>query len=297
MPILIMFLTALFIFPAWAAAIPQSSKFDSRMQHIAYNDQNTTVINAQSGYVSTLVFAEDETVIGTEVGFIKGWSITHEANRVYIRPAPIVQSVIDEDGSTLQEAFVPDAVDWNTNLFVTTSAHFYSLELKILETRAQGNLAFVVTWHYPDVINKAANDNVKAHQQAQVIKLEKQRISQAFDAAHTPRNWDYAQRVKPGSETIAPDFAYDDGRFTYLGFSPIKKIPSPFLLVNGKEQTSLPTFTEKGNYRVMVIPSLSRQLVLRYGDAVVGIVNQGFGKVTVRNGSTVSPAVILEEKT
>lgn len=297
MPIIVICLITLLCSPVWAAAIPRGSQFDSRMQSIDFNGQNSTVINAKSGYLSTLIFAENEAVISTEVGFIKGWSISHEANRVYIRPAPIVQPIMDEDGSTLQETFEPDAVDWNTNLFVTTSKHFYSLELNVLDNASRGKQAFVVTWIYPQDISKAQKQTLLVNQETQAREQEKQRITQAFNAAQTPRNWDYAQRVKLGSELIAPDFAYDDGRFTYLGFSPLKKIPSPFLLINGKEQTSLPTFTDKGNYRVMVLPSLSPQLVLRNGDAVVGIVNQGFGKVTVQNGSTISPDVILEPKT
>ncbi|EKN4845175.1 hypothetical protein WDB64_004242 [Yersinia enterocolitica] len=40
---------------------------------------NSTVINTRAGYVTTLVFADDEAVISTEVGFIKGWAVTKEA--------------------------------------------------------------------------------------------------------------------------------------------------------------------------------------------------------------------------
>lgn len=50
------------------------------------------------------------------------------------------------------------------------------------------------------------------------------------------------------------------------------------------------------NYRVMVLRSLSPRFVLRYGSQVVGIENGSYGKVTVANGSTVSPDVKLESK-
>ena len=294
---LFVILTLMLCSSAWGAATPQGSRYDSRMQQVAYNVQNSTVINTRAGYVTTLVFADDEAVISTEVGFIKGWAVTKEANRVYIRPAPITQPVTDADGSTVQQAFLPESKDWKTNLFVTTSAHFYSLELNVLDEGAPASsLAFVVTWNYPEASRKASMDAVKARQKELTEAQEKSRIAKAFNAATTPRNWNYAQRVKQGSEMAMPDFAYDDGRFTYLGFSPLKKIPSPFLLVNGKEQTTIPSFSQQGNYRVMVVHSLAPKLVLRYGDAVVGIVNQGFGLATVSNGSTVSPAVKLEEK-
>lgn len=294
---LFVIITLMLCSSAWGAATPQGSRYDSRMQQVAYNVQNSTVINTRAGYVTTLVFADDEAVISTEVGFIKGWAVTKEANRVYIRPAPITQPVTDADGSTVQQAFLPESKDWKTNLFVTTSAHFYSLELNVLDEGAPASsLAFVVTWNYPDASRKASMEAVKARQKELTEAQEKSRIAKAFNAATTPRNWNYAQRVKAGSEMAKPDFAYDDGRFTYLGFSPLKKVPSPFLLVNGKEQTTIPSFTQQGNYRVMIVHSLAPKLVLRYGDAVVGIVNQGFGLATVSNGSTVSPAVKLEEK-
>ena len=156
--------------------------------------------------------------------------------------------------------------------------------------------AFVVTWNYPEANRKASLEAMQARQKELTAAQEKSRIEKAFNAATTPRNWNYAQRVRAGSEIIEPDFAYDDGRFTYLGFSPLKKIPSPTLVVNGKEQTTIPSFTQQGNYRVMVVHALSPRLVLRYGDAVVGLINQGFGLATVSNGSTVSPAVKLEDK-
>lgn len=46
----------------------------------------------------------------------------------------------------------------------------------------------------------------------------------------------------------------------------------------------------------MVVRSLSPRLVLRYGNAAVGIENTAFGNATVANGDTVSPAVTLKAK-
>lgn len=284
--------------PAWSAAVPQGSRWDSRMQQTYYNVQNSTVINTRAGYVSTLVFSDDEAVIDTQVGFIKGWQVDKNANRVYIRPVPITQPVTGADGTNASQVFLPESKDWKTNLFVTTSRHFYSMELNVLdETAPAKNQAFVVTWQYPEDTRKASEAATLARQKEWSAAQEKSRIEKAFTASTAPRNWDYFMRVKTGSNVIAPDFAYDDGRFTYLGFSPLKKIPSPYVIVNGKEQlTAPPQVKQQKNYRVMVIPSLSEKIVLRYGDAVIGLVNQGFGKVAVSNSSTVSPAVTVEAK-
>lgn len=294
---IILMLSLMLCTAAWGAAVPQGSRYDNRMQQVDYNMQNSTVINTRAGYVTTLVFADDETVISTEVGLRKAWTVTKEANRVYIRPALITQPVTDADGTTVQQAFAPESKDWKTNLFITTSGHFYSLELNVLDDGTKAaNQAFVVTWRYPDADRQADAAAAKARQKEWSEAQEKARITTAFKAATTPRNWNYAMRVRAGSAAIAPDFTYDDGRFTYLGFSPLKKIPSPTLLINDHEQTIIPSFKMQGNYRVMVVPAINPKMVLRYGVAVVGIVNQGFGKVAVSNGSTVSPAVTLEDK-
>lgn len=286
------FVSLLYISTSYAAAMPQGSSFDSRMQQVSYNAQNATVINARAGYVSTLVFSDDEAVISTQVGFIKGWSVTSEANRVYIRPAPIVQPSIDGEGKEIQEVFTPTANDWKTNLFVTTTKHFYSLELSVLDSEEMPkNLAFVVTYRYPDEVRQKTESAQTAREKEWQDQQSKARIDKALKKGQIPRNWDYAMRVEENSRMITPDFAYDDGRFTYLGFSPLKKFPGVFLYENGTEQIANFSVEQKGNFKVIVIQHITPTLVLRYGKAVVGVVNQGFGKVTVAASNTVSPAV------
>jgi type IV secretion system protein VirB9 len=287
----------LFCAGVFAAATPVGSRYDSRMQQVSYNPQNITAVNTMAGYLTTLVFSDDETVISAQVGFPKGWTVNKEANRVYVQPEPIAQPVTKEDGSTAQQTFLPDPKNWKTNLFVTTTKHFYSLDLNVLEDNAPlKNLSVVVAFSYPDDMRKASEQAQAARQKELQELQEKQRIQNAFNAAKSPRNWDYTKRVATGSEFIAPDFAYDDGRFMYLGFNPLKKIPASYTLVNGAEQIATPSFTSQGNYRVMIVPNAPQLILRTAGTAVVGITNQGYGKIAVANSDTVSPSVKLESK-
>ncbi|EKS7306333.1 P-type conjugative transfer protein VirB9, partial [Shigella flexneri] len=257
---------------AWGAATPRGSAYDSRMQNIPYNSQNTTVINTRAGYITTLVFDADEEVITATAGFPQGWTITPDRNRVGISPAPVKQPVTDADGKTVQKIFTPTQQDWQTNLFVTTTKRDYSLMLNVIDNdREAGNLAFVVRFSYPDDTRRQNDAARLARQQELQAAQEKERIQFALKKSTAPRNWNYTRRVAAGSESITPDFAYDDGRFTYLGFSPQKLIPSPTVIVGGSEQVITPTFSTEGNYRVMVLRSLSPRFVLRYGSQVVGI--------------------------
>jgi type IV secretion system protein VirB9 len=278
----------------WGAAMPRGSTWDSRMQNVTYNSQNATVVNTRPGYVTTLLFDDDEEVIDAQAGFPKGWTVTRSDNRVGVSPTPIIQPVTDASGNNVSQVFLPTAKDWKTNLFVVTSKRDYSLELNVLDNDSPSQ-AFVIRYRYPDEVRRqsdvANTTRLKMLRETQ----EKQWIATAFKQATTPRNWRYTKRVAAWSASIAPDFTYDDGRFTYIGFSPVKILPSPFLIVNGQEQAVTPRIVSQGNYTVMVVRA-SPRLVLRYGNAVVGIENAAYGQATVTNGDTVSPAVTLEAK-
>ena len=85
--------------------------------------------------------------------------------------------------------------------------------------------------------------------------------------------------VNKGSDTIAPDFVYDDGVFTYIGFNSTKTIPSIFLFDEANKESILNTHLKKdGNYDVLVVHKIAQKLLLRSGDKLVGIMNNSYGK-------------------
>ncbi|MBE4871322.1 P-type conjugative transfer protein VirB9 [Enterobacter cloacae complex sp. P38RS] len=279
---------------AWSAATPRGSAYDSRMQNVTYNSQNATVVSTRPGYVTMLVFDDDETVIDAQPGFPRGWTVTKSDNRVGVSPNPITQPVTDASGNNISQVFLPTEKDWKTNLFVVTSKRDYSLELNVLDRDSPAQ-AFVIRYHYPDAQRKKSAAASTARQQHQQEALDRQRIAAAFGQATTPRNWRYIKRVATGSTSIAPVFTWDDGRFAYIGFSPSKTLPSVFRVVNGQEQAVTPRTIKQGNYTVMAVPA-SPRLVLRYGTSVVGIENDGSGRIPLTNSDTVSPSVMLEAK-
>lgn len=298
--IIIAVVTLLMCGTGWAAATPQGSRYDNRMQQVSYNARNTTVVYAANSSLSTLVFDNDEQVISVKRGFPRGWLVEAEENRVYIRPAPVKQPVAtaNEDGeqTEAEQVFEPKDKDWRSNLFITTTKRFYSVELRLVDDPAKlSQVAYVVNYTYPlEERTKAAAQQLARQQEWQRQQTQKQ-ISQVLANAKAPRNWQYFMRVAKNSDQIAPDFAYDDGRFTYLGFSPNKRFPAPFQEINGKEQVADFSVEQKGNYKVMVIRRINPRFVLRHDNAVVGIENKGYGKVTINDGKTVSPQVERQE--
>ncbi|HFG1529899.1 TPA: TrbG/VirB9 family P-type conjugative transfer protein, partial [Klebsiella pneumoniae] len=124
-------------------------------------------------------------------------------------------------------------------------------------------------------------------------RQEEQAINRSLENAKSPKNWDYWKRVADGSQSISPDYAYDDGRYTWFGFSPLKKIPSVFVMSGEQETLTNPVVKNSGSFTVVGVP-VDQRFVLRMGNQVVGVENRGFGKVRLPAGDTVSPNVEKE---
>lgn len=293
---LILFALALMCGTAWCAAIPQASRDDARVQQVVYNPLNVTAVSTRPGFMTTLVFDSDEAVISARPGFEEAWEATPDANRVNIRPVALVQGAPGADGNTTQVVIPPNRRDWHTNMLVVTTRRLYNVELNVIDDKSPQQPAFQVSYRYP------GEDREKAHREAAASALEREQkqqqtdIQQALNAAQTPRNWDYLSYPGRDSARVVPDFAYDDGRFTFVGFSAAKSIPSATKALNGQEHVVNSSVRRKGNFTVLVIQEVTPRLVLRSGNAVVGLENRGFGRIRAADGATVSPQVERVEK-
>lgn len=281
---------------AWCAAIPQASRYDARVQQVVYNPLNVTVVSTRPGFMTTLVFDSDEAVISARPGFEEAWEATPDANRVNVRPVALVQGAPGADGNTTQVVIPPNNQDWHTNMLIVTTRRLYNIELNVLDDKSPQQPAFQVSYRYPSEDREKASRETAARALEREQKQQQTDIQQALNAAQTPRNWDYLKYPGRDSTRIVPDFAYDDGRFTFVGFSPAKSIPSVTKELNGQEHVINNSVRRKGNFTVLVIQEVSPRLVLRSGNAVVGLENRGFGKIQAADGATVSPQIERVEK-
>lgn len=281
---------------AWCAAIPQASRYDARVQQVVYNPLNVTVVSTRPGFMTTLVFDSDEAVISARPGFEEAWEATPDANRVNVRPVALIQGTPGADGNTTQVVIPPNSQDWHTNLLVVTTRRLYNVELNVIDDKSPQQPAFQVSYRYPGEAQEKASRETAARALEREQKQQQTDIQQALNAAQTPRNWDYLKYPGRDSTRIVPDFAYDDGRFTFVGFSPAKSIPSVTKELNGQEHVVNSSIRRKGNFTVLAIQEVTPRLVLRSGNAVVGLENRGFGKVQAADGATVSPQVERVEK-
>ncbi len=94
------------------------------------------------------------------------------------------------------------------------------MELNARTFRQPDKIAFVVNYQYPQERRKEQAEIEKKRIEALNKRQEEQAINRSLENAKSPKNWDYWKRVADGSQSISPDYAYDDGRYTGLASAP-----------------------------------------------------------------------------
>lgn len=261
---LVIALAMLVSFAAVAVDLPQSSKFDRRIQYVDYNAGDVVLVRALPGLGARIVFAPGEEILDIGSGFSQGWDFQPRRNTLYVKP----KSVKVSDAVTM----VPTAGKWDTNLMVTTTRRMYDLDLQLLPgggndgkpAMVQG-VAYRIEFRYPE------DDKAKA-----LADASRQATQGKLDAKPPAMNWHYSMQVGKASDGIAPTMAYDDGRFTYLRFPNNRDFPAAFLVAADESESLVNSHIDPSSPDVLVVHRVSRQLVLRLGGAVVGIYNDRF---------------------
>ena len=153
-----------------------------------------------------------------------------------------------------------------------------------LEVSENNNYQYRITFKYPqDEAEEAARiaAEEKARKKAEKERLKKiknqERIKKELAKKTVPRNWNYVLKKNKNSTDIVPDYVYDDGTFTYFGFSKTKSFPTVFEKEEEGESL-LNTHTQKNNnYNILVIHQLVKLVYLRKGEKLVAILNRGYG--------------------
>ncbi len=253
-----------------AKEIPQGSKYDNRIQHVTYNENDVVSLYSHAGLSSQIVFSSEEVVEDIGSGFSAGWEFSDRNNIIFIKPKSV------EIGTGQQKQVMPPvAGKWDTNILVTTNKRLYAFDLYLLPEQkdnsvldANNKVSYRVRFHYPKAEPKTQASNTN------------EKLAADIETRNPPRNWEYSMQIGDNSPSIIPSVAYDDGRFTYLTFPNNSNFPAAFLvnkngtegLVNSHLEASIPN----GPKDTLVIHTVSPAFVLRYGDEVVGIYNDNF---------------------
>ena len=265
-------LMCVLIVASFGASMPTKSSFDSKIAYAVFNAQDVLTITAANGYVSVIEFGKNERVVNIAAGFSEGWEIVDRENLLFIKPKAVTTKFIHNPDPMLNGAEKEMVIDpipqtWKTNLIVTTNTNFYVFDL-VLNAK---NKIYKVSFTYPHLEDEAIEKAKKRLDRA--IEIDK--LQKSLNRTAVPRNWDYYMKVNSGAENIAPDFAYDDGVFTYLGFDNTKVFPSAFAY-DKQEQIVNQHIKKEDKFSVLVIHSTHKQILLRSGDKLVGIFNKGY---------------------
>jgi type IV secretion system protein VirB9 len=100
-------------------------------------------------------------------------------------------------------------------------------------------------------------------------------------------NSDYSIAEGQGSMDIIPTLIFDDGRFTYLRFPNNREVPAVFHVLSDGSETLVNTRMEGD---LLVVDRVSRRLMLRAGQQVIGVWNEAFDidGIAPKAGTTVN---------
>ena len=111
-------------------------------------------------------------------------------------------------------------------------------------------------------------------------------VAERLGAAPHLVNSNYSAAEGENSQDILPTLVFDDGRFTYFRFPNNREVPAVFHVLGDGSETLVNARMEGD---LLVVDRVSRRLMLRAGQAVVGVWNEAFDidGVPPQQGTTV----------
>lgn len=103
--------------------------------------------------------------------------------------------------------------------------------------------------------------------------LSGQVIAERLTAKPRVLNTNYSIAEGAASQDIVPTLVFDDGRFTYFRFPGNREVPAVFHVLGDGGETLVNSRMEDD---LLVVDRVSRRLMLRAGDAVIGVWNESF---------------------
>lgn len=242
----IMALLALVGGVAQAEVYPTAGTADIRVKHVNYNGADVVKVVGHYGFVTHIELGAGESVQSVAMGDSLAWEVAPTGNHLFVKPRE------------------PNAV---TNMTVVTAPNnrVYNFVLTAHQSRngaspRPNDMFFAITFRYPEEERKA--------REAEAAKAKA--ANQLASTPVVPKSWNY---WACGDAEIAPDSAFDDGRFTYLRFTANRDMPAIFEeLSDGKE--ALVNTNVDGDW--IVIQRVLKRVILRRGPLVACVENRSF---------------------
>lgn len=237
---------------------PRRSSQDHRIQYVNYSKDDVVRVNAANGYITTIVFSNDEVVKNYGSGYSTAWEFATADNQFFLKPK-------DKEGTT--------------NLVVVTNKHIYNFDVFLVERAQSATYKLTFKYPYDEALERSKQKHEKQVQE--LLSKEDKNINYAEDPSNLSYSMNFGESA--GSRRIAPTKIYDNGRFTYIHFQPNTDFPAVYS-VNDDGEALVNSHIEKD---VLVVHGVYPEMRLRAGEAVVGLYNDGFGRLNkISIGST-----------
>lgn len=237
---------------------------DARLVERLYDPATVVRIDGRTKVQATIAFAEDERIENVAIGDSEAWQVTpnKRANLLFIKPLS------------------PAA---RTNMTVVTDRRTYLFDL-IASPKAQP--IYVLRFTYPP----------EPEQEQPVLAglANAAEMAAATDpyAVVDPAQLNFAWATK-GDRNLLPSRTYDDGNATFLTWPDGQPVPA--ILIKDHEGTEGPVnFTVRGN--VIVVDGVPAEIVLRSGDNLATLINEGPPRAVVTSPSNASSGVFAQAK-
>lgn len=246
------FLAAL---PALLLAATTQAAEDPRLVEHMYDANEVVVLEGRPNVQAMIAFDDDETIESIGIGDSASWQVTpnKRGNLVFVKPL---------------------ADDAATNMTVITDRRIYLFDLV---ASPESQPVYVLRFAYPE---EPEDDKVQLAETAS--DLEMTAASDPY-AVVDPAKLNLAWTSK-GNAKLVPNRIFDDGEATYLSWEAGQAIPA--ILIKDEYGTEGPVNSAvRGD--TTVVDGVPREIILRSGDDVATLINQGPVKQTslALNGS------------
>lgn len=247
---------------SFSVAMPATAQ-DARLQTRVYDEGTIVTISGRVKVLTTIKFAEDESIENVAIGDSTAWQI--QPNKA--------QSLL----------FVkPLAVKARTNMTVVTNKRTYLFDLV---ASSRNRPVYVMQFSYPELERakeeaRLAALDAAAREQANVTELAAASDPYAvLDPSSLNFEW-----IAKGDSDLLPARTYDNGEAVFLMWPEGTSIPV-ILVANEKGEEGPVNFTVRGD--TVVVDRVPEQIILRSGRDSATLTNTAFVSLSARNGDEI----------
>ena len=249
-----------------ATAAPDTT--DPRLREVVYDPRAVVTVPVKRGVVTLVVLDTDESI--TEVAAGLGGDCTKADSAWCVAAQPGGRNLFVKAKSSARAA---------NNLAVVTDRRTHTFRFVVLADGDPKPPVYRLVVKAP--ARAAPVPRLALRDEAPLVALPavppppppQRVVAERLQAKPQVMNTQYSIAEGAASQDIVPTLVYDDGRFTYLRFPGNREVPAVFHVLGDGSETLV---NARMDDDMLVVDRVSRKLMLRAGQAVVGLWNEAF---------------------